>query len=192
MAIPRYVGFSTANKAFVRQRILEFNIAFAASLQGLRDSLSGLTIDSPDTFAFVDDVVANPANYGVGNPTLSAIGALGNPTLDGPGANYVWWDPSHPTAKVQMHLAALVQQQICPLQITALSLSGGNTHLTLANIPLDRAGCVEGRDGPAPWQTDTTILEPFATGDPNATITFPTPTPTRLQRVTFPVHWVWP
>lgn len=195
--VPLYAGFDPGSKTFIRNRAIEFNAALDILAADFLSTRPDLTIHRPDTFAFLDDVIANPATYNLTVVTPDAITDLFNPaplepTLAGPGADYVFWDNVHPTAKVQMHLANLVQQQICPLTITNLSLSGGNTLLSLQNVPLERTGFVEGRTGPGPWIEDSTIFESFAAGSTNPTITFPSPTTTRLHRVHFPVNWSWP
>lgn len=195
--VPLYADFDSDSKTFIRNRINQFNAALDVLATNLVSSNPDLTIHQPDTFAFLDDVVNNPTKYDLTVPNPDAITALYNaaplePTFDGPGADYVFWDNVHPTAKVQMHLANLVQQQICPITITDLRLSSGNTFLSLENVPLERNGVIEGLSGPGPWQEDSSIFEPFATGSSSPTISFPSPSPTRLQRVTFPVTWSWP
>jgi hypothetical protein len=191
--VPLYAFFDPASKAFIRQRVIEFNAALDDAVTGLRSRFPDLVIHQPAAFAFFDDIIANPADYGLTIAELDAISDLGASTaLDGPGADYVFWDNVHPSAKVQMFLADLVQQELCPLSLTGVSLDDGNTLLTIRNIPLGRSGVVEGRDGPGPWQQDASIFEALATGNSTATVTFPTPSPTRLQRVRFPVTWSWP
>lgn len=191
--VPLYAFFDPDSKAFIRQRVLEFNAALKTAAAGLRSQFPDLVIHEPAVLSLFDDIIANPAAYGLTVTNVDAISALGASTpLDGPGADYAFWDNVHPTAKVQMFLADLVQQEIAPLAVTGVSLTGGSTQLTLRNVPLGRTGIVEGRDDLGPWQQDATIFEALATGSAEPSVSFPTSSPTRLQRVRFPVNWSWP
>ena len=197
MAVPTYNKFALGDKTFVRDRVIQFNVAFETAMANLAASKSGLTIKRPDTFTFFEQVLANPGNYGLVNPypLNSAVWDLPNPNKQyGPGINYVFWDDYHPTAAFQMHLAAFFQQIISPPKVNSIALSGGNVQLQVANIPLGRAGFVQGSANlQAPWQQDAAILESFVVGgNTPKTISFPASGTRRFYRVGFPVVWAWP
>ena len=176
------------DEEFIRARTIEYNAALVFAMKGLEAGLPGMKIHLPDTYAFLDDVMTNPGDYGLVNPGVDAVTDLGTPALAGPGANYVFWDFLHPTAKVQMHLAALVQELISPVRISHIAPVGANIELEVVNIPIGRAGFVDGSSGMEGWEEDADIPAASAT----ETIVLPRPAPQRNYRARFPVEWVWP
>jgi len=199
---PFYNAFRVANSVdygLARLRIGGkggYNEQFKSAMKALMASKPGLEILLPDTFAFFDQVLANPAAFGMVNYNDSNAGGIdsGDPALNGIGAQYVFWDDYHPTAKFQMHLAAFIQQILSPVKVNSLSLSGGNVHLQIANIPLARAGSIQGSANlQPPWTQDLAISEPFvAGGSTTKTYSFASSGPRRFYRAAFPVVWTWP
>ena len=132
--IPAFNAYTAYTNLF-HQVSTNYNAAFNATLNRARTNCPGLTIYVPDFFALLTNLLAHPANYGVTNAlknklSIDALGALGNPSLtNGPGTNYIFWDPQDPTAMVHT-----VDGQSCPA-----------THLTGMHQP---AHCVR-RQQPA-------------------------------------------
>lgn len=183
-----------SNQQFIRQRTIEFNVAFETAMANLALTKPGLVIHRPDTFTFFEQVLSSASAYGLVNTGIDAISGIGNPILTGPGASYIFWDPWHPTARFQMYLADLAQKMISPVKVNGISRSGTISQITIANIPLGRQGIVEGSSNLLPpWSQDVTFTQPFTaggstTGSVNATST----APSRFYRVKFPVVWTWP
>ena len=192
MSVPNFNAVGESDRAFARQRIVEYNAQFKTAISGLMASKPGLEIVMPDTFAFFDQVLADPGAFGLVDFEDENAGGLdsGDPALDGAGAQYVFWDDFHPTAKFQMHLAAFFQQIISPVKVNNLSLSGGNVQIQVANIPLGRDGVILGSANlQPPWAQDAAIDEDLLT---TQTFVFPANGPRRFYRVAFPVVWTWP
>lgn len=189
-----YYSLSATDKAFMRQRVIEFNVSLEAAMISLMSSRAGLRIHLPDTFGFFDQVLATPSAYGLVNTGIDAVSNIAIPSFTGPGASYIFWDYVHPTAKLQIYLADLSQKMISPVKVNAISRSGNTSQITIANIPLGRQGIVEGSSNlQPPWNPDVTFTQPFSaggstTGNVNATST----APSRFYRVKFPVVWTWP
>jgi hypothetical protein len=198
MSIPFYNEIDQVDRVFARSRIIEYNTQFKTAMLGFMATKPGLKIHLPDTFTFFEQVLANPGLYGMINPSREAgnAGGLdsGDPALNGAGAQYVFWDDYHPTAKFQMHLAAFIQQVITPLKVNSVSLSGGNVQIQVANVPLMRAGSIQGSSNlQPPWAVDQAINEPFVEGGSTTkTYTFAASGPKRFYRAAFPVVWIWP
>jgi phospholipase/lecithinase/hemolysin len=198
MNIPFFINFAQSDRAFARSRIIEYNAQFKAIMLGFMASHPDLIIHIPDTFTFFEQVLANPGKYGMINPSPDEgnAGGLdsGDPALNGAGAQYVFWDEYHPTARFQMHLAAFIQQIISPIKVNSISLTGGNIDLQLVNIPLGRAGSILGSANlQPPWAQDLPINEPFVDGGSTTkTYTFPANGSKRFYRAAFPVVWTWP
>ncbi|HKS36397.1 MAG TPA: hypothetical protein VJW76_04345 [Verrucomicrobiae bacterium] len=193
--VPFYVGLSSASKTFVRQRVIDFNAAFAATLDQARATLPGIAIYVPDIFALLDDVVAHSANYGLTNVlanglTVDALSdpALTDKSLDGPGANYIFWDYLDPTARFHAVIADVVQQLISPVQISALTSVNASNRLEITNIPVGQDGFVEGSPNLVTWTTGEAIDSTNAT----QTMFLPASDPQRFYRLRFPFAWSWP
>lgn len=190
--IPQYSGLASDDKSFIRQRVIDYNTAFAAMLDQARASLPGVKIYMPDMFALFDDLVAHPANYGLVNPGTAALGDpnLTDYSFDGPGANYVFWDPFDPTAKVHEIAADTVQQLISPVNITNLVLLDGSNRLDVANIPIGLNGSVDGSSNlvSGAW---TPMADIDSTNTTQA-IFVPTPSPWQFYQLRFPFAWSWP
>lgn len=193
--VPFYVGLSSASKTFVRQRIIDFNTAFAATLDQARATLPGMAIYVPDIFALLDDVVAASANYGLTNVLSNGltVDALSDPSLtdkslEGPGANYIFWDYLDPTAKFHAVIADVVQQLVSPVQISALTSVNASNRLEVTNIPIGQNGFVEGSPNLVNWTTEEAINSTNAT----QTMFLPASDPQRFYRLRFPFAWSWP
>lgn len=202
-AVPNYNNASPSDKTFIRNRVIEFNLAFKsamASLPGLLKSRdpdkSMLTIYYSDTFDFFEQVLANPSSFGLRNPYPANSPVYDLPDANkqtGPGIDYIFWDDFHPTAKFQMHLAEFFRRIVLPEQVSSIVRAGGNVRMQVANIPLGRDGAIQGSaDLHPPWATDRMISEPFTGGSTTTTFTFPASGTKRFYRVGFPVVWTWP
>ena len=196
MKVPNYTGLLAADKSFVRQRVIDYNIAFAARLNQARASFPNLTIHSPDVFSLLDDVVAHAGSYGLTN-TLSNLGQsidalsdpnLANKSLNGPGTNYIFWDDLNPTAKLQAVIADLVQQLIAPVYISGIAPLTGTNQLVIGNTPVGRNGVVDGSTNFVNWIPAQSITSSNVT----QTVLVPAAGPWRCYRLRFPFSWSWP
>lgn len=84
--------------ALATRLVSQFNAALATAL----DQESGIRIVRFDTFSFLRDVVANPAQYGFSNSTQACYSGFvfpdPNATVCTNPDQYVFWDSEHPTA----------------------------------------------------------------------------------------------
>ena len=190
--IPQYSGLASGDKSFIRQRVIDYNTAFAAMLDQARVSLPGVKVYMPDMFALFDDLVAHPGNYGLVNPGTAALGDpnLTDYSFDGPGADYDFWDPFDPTAKVHEIAADTVQQLISPVNITNLVLLDGSNRLDAANIPISLNGSVDGSSNLVSG-TWTPVADIDSTNTTQA-IFVPAPSPWQFYRLRFPFAWSQP
>jgi hypothetical protein len=196
-AIPLYnISKTSTEKNYFRDRVISFNSQLKTAMNTLAAGKGNLKIIMPDVFAFFEQVESNPSLYDMVNPVPknAAIIDLSDKSFAGPGANFVFWDSWHPTAKFQMHLAAFIQQIISPVTVNSISVSGGNVQIHLSNIPLGRAGAIQGSANlQPPWANDYPFTEPLApTGSTTQTYSFPAVGSKRFYRAAFPVVWVWP
>lgn len=215
LVLPNVVDLSTipqfntsANTNFVHQRCIDYNVAFAATLNRVRTNFTlypGLTIYIPDFFTLLTNILAYPASYSVTN-ALSAKGhsvdvidsSLSDTTTNGPGTNYIFWDPQDPTAKVHMWMGNLAQQLISPVQISNITMDDDeeSIRLDMANVPVGQNGLVLGRTNLilGRWTTNTLSNNTNVFNSTNTTqsVFVPSSGPVRFYRLNFPYSWTWP
>jgi len=193
--VPYYVGLSPASKSFIRQRVVDFNLAFAAKLSEARAAFPGITILAPDIFALLERFLAHPADYGLTNALLGgqSVDALSDPSLrdkslNGPGADYVFWDYLDPSARAQAVMADITQQLLFPARITQVTHSANNNQLDLVNLPLGLNGALEGSTNLLNW----TAAHSFASTNAAQTLFVPASEPWQFYRLSFSFAWFWP
>jgi hypothetical protein len=116
--------------------------------------------------------------------------SLNNKYTNGPGTNYIFWDPQDPTAKVHAWMGNLAQQLISPVLISNFTVLNGSNQLDMANVPIGQNGLVLGCTNLSTpnWTTNAAFVSS------NATQTvFVTPSgPQLFYRLSFPYSWTWP
>jgi phospholipase/lecithinase/hemolysin len=195
--IPEYDNLSSANKSFIRQRVIDFNTGFSATLSNAMVLHPDLKIYEPDFFSLLDSILANPAYYGVTNAlylgqSVDVIEdpSLANKSLNGPGTDYIFWDYQDPTAKVHAIMAGVAKQLLAPAQISQItSLNGGN-QLNLANIPVGLNGIVLGSTNLA--LANWTMVTNFNSTNTTQSVFVPISGPVQFYRLYFPFTWTWP
>jgi phospholipase/lecithinase/hemolysin len=194
--IPEYNQIADgAQKAFIRQRIAEFNTGLMGMASNLMSSLPGLTIYVPDVFSLFDDVILHAADYGLTNAlyagqSIDVIGddTLGDKSLNGPGANYIFWDYQAPTAKLHAVIADYVQQLLSPPYLSGITAGAETNSLSLANVPIGRNGLVEVTTNFVNW----TPAQNFTSSNATQTVAVPAAGPQQFYRLRFPLNWTWP
>lgn len=193
--VPAYNN--SANKGFIRQRIMDFNIAFTSMLSNATVSCPGLTIYEPDFFSLLDNILANSASYGLTNVLYQgrSISALDDPSLankavNGPGTNYIFWDTVDPTAKAHAVMAGVASQLIAPPQISQITSQNGTNQLNLMNVPVGLNGIVLSSATLAltNWTTVTNVNSTNSV----LPVFVPISSPMQFYRVHFPFSWTWP
>ncbi len=195
MKVPNYDPWPAGNKSFVRQQVVNFNVAFSDVLSNAAASLPDLTIFTPDIFALADDVIAHPANYGLRDAFYNGFRtdavedpALTNKALNGPGTNYMFWDYMHPTAKFHMVIADTVQRVISPVQFSGIAALAGSNRLDAINVPVGRAGFLDATTNFVNWESVQNVNTNFAT----QSLYVPASDPLQFYRLRFPFAWSWP
>ncbi len=193
--IPYFNGDDNTN--FIHLRCLDYNVAFSNTLNRIRASCTNLVIYTPDFYSLLTNILAHPANYGVTNALENGLSidaqsdpALSNYNTNGPGTNYIFWDPKDPTAKVHAWMGNLAQQLISPVRISQLNAFNGSNRLDMANVPIGQNGMVLGRTNLVlgNWKTNATFVSSNATQS-----VFVTNSGSQwVYRLKFPYSWTWP
>jgi phospholipase/lecithinase/hemolysin len=84
-----------------------YNTGFSNAVIAFGQSKPDLRIIWVDLFSKLENVIANPAQYGFTKTAVDALDdtALGDKSFTGPGADYVFWNRFHPTSKLQELIA---------------------------------------------------------------------------------------
>lgn len=184
---PDYRGLSLAEKAFIRQQTTNFNQSFHALVHTTAASLPELTVWTPDTFTLFDNVLANPAQYGMVNPGVGALDD-GQFALNGPGAYYVFWDYLHPTALFQMYMADTVFRLLSPVRIEKVTPAGASNTLRMVNLPAYRPGQLRGTTNFNTWAT----VQTFTPTNTTQEALVPRSAAMEFYQLAFPFNWTWP
>jgi phospholipase/lecithinase/hemolysin len=197
--IPQYNQIaSAADKAFIRQRVMQFNAAFSTTLiDQIKARCPAITIYVPDIFGLLDHIFTNAPAYGLTNALYNGqpIDALGDPalrdkSLNGPGANYIFWDPTDPTAKAHAVLADYVQQIIAPVRFGQIAPLGSSNRLEIINVPIGRDGFVQACADVAAGRW--TPVHPLISTQATQSVLVPASEPIQFYRLCFPFAWSWP
>jgi phospholipase/lecithinase/hemolysin len=104
----------------------QFNAAFRQAMQVYNQTKLDLRIIFVDVFSKFNEVLADPAQYGFTKADIGAVEdpALADKSFTGPGAEYVYWNQQHGTAKLHQlisswTLEALTNSVLETLEATA-------------------------------------------------------------------------
>jgi phospholipase/lecithinase/hemolysin len=134
---------------------IAYNVAFSNTVNQAIALCPGLKIYTPDFFTLLNNVLANPAAYGLINvlyngQSVDALDAanfypsLPAAVINGYGTNYVFWDPLDPTAEFHEVIADVTQQIISPVNISKLAVLNGSNRLDVVNMPVGLSGFADG------------------------------------------------
>jgi len=198
--IPKFDNSANAN--FIHLRCLDYNVAFSNTLNRIRASCPNLVLYTPDFFTLLTNILAYPANYGVtnalfnygqGNVSIDAVDSIPSLTVtNNPGTNYIFWDPTDPTAKVHMWMANLTQQLISPVQISNITSLNGSNQLVMANVPIGQNGLVIGRTNLVLGNWTTNANANFNSISATQSVFIKPSGPQWFYRLKFPYSWIWP
>jgi phospholipase/lecithinase/hemolysin len=186
-----HYSLNEAQLAWIGQRTVEYNNGFRLMISNAALSLPNLTIYSPDIFTLFTNVLSNPASFGMTNPGVGAT-EDGYSDLNGPGADYVYWDFIHPTAKFQRLFAEEARKLIWPTKLTGISQLNGTNLLSTMNVQIGR---VQDGDGQVEYSTNFvnwSVVKSFARTNTSPTISVPVSGAKGYYRLKIPSNWVWP
>lgn len=194
--IPLYNGGLTGpESAFIRQRIVDYNAAFSAMLTQAQVAFTNLNVRPVDFFTLLDRILTNAPAYGLTNATLGGaiVDALSddfltNKTLNGPGANYIFWDFQTPGAKTQAVMADVAHQSLTPTRVASVTNLTGTNRLEAVNLPVGLGGFVDATTNFNTWS----LVQSFASTNATQGILVPQSGPQQFYRLRFPFAWSWP
>ena len=139
--IPLLNKLPVLTRDYLRSKVQQFNRQLAEALDRIQPAYPALKVFRVDFYSQVNSLLANAKAYGFTKTSIDAISdlTLFDKRFDGPGANYVFWDPIHPTTKAHGIIADWFQAVVAALsprvQVTA---RGAELDLTLGQLHLGK------------------------------------------------------
>jgi len=138
----RSFGTNTALLARFHQTEARLNAGFLDAMNMFSQSRPELRLLFVDMFSKLDDVLANPTQYGFTKTTIDALHdpALTDETFTGPGSDYVFWNDQHGTSKLHelmtaWHLEALTNSILEKLGVT---IASGSPNIQMNHLQIGR------------------------------------------------------
>jgi hypothetical protein len=118
-------SYSSSFRIYILGKIQQFNSQLASAIPGLLSSHPGLQVYLVDAYSNLNDVLNNYPSLGFTNANLGAINdpSLTDYSFSGPGADYVFWDSEHPTAKTHGLIASWVAAVLPPPPPPTIAIS---------------------------------------------------------------------
>jgi phospholipase/lecithinase/hemolysin len=140
-------GFS----AYVDSKVALFNSQLMAGATSLMQQRPALRIYLLDNNALFNSVLSAPAAYGFTVITNDALhdSNLTDKSFNGPGANYAFWDPIHPTTKLHALIAATGFDQV-GVELN-LARNGANFTLAASNLYAGFSYTIQSSTNLASW-----------------------------------------
>jgi len=124
-------------RSYLRGKVQQFNSQLAGTLTQIQAARPALFLYQFDCYEQVNSLITNAVTYGFTETQMDAISdvSLLDKSFDGPGSNYVFWDPIHPTSKAHRMIAGWFQRLVWPLLSgTRIRLSQGRPELTVSAL----------------------------------------------------------
>ncbi|HXC99790.1 MAG TPA: SGNH/GDSL hydrolase family protein [Verrucomicrobiae bacterium] len=131
---PSFVGTPVGYSNYVDSKVAVFNTMLASTVTNVMQQHSGLRIYLENNNLAFGIILSNFPAFGFSNDSIGALQDpnLTNKSFTGPGADYVFWDPVHPTTKVDILTAAAAWQSVA-VELE-LAHSGANFNLMATNL----------------------------------------------------------
>lgn len=123
--IPTINYLPSFSRDYLRDQVKLFNRQLSNSMARLSAQLPALRLVHLDVYRPMKNLLRDARSYGFTEVNIDALAdvTLLDKSFDGPGSNYLFWDPIHPTTKAHALLADWFQAAVAPMQ-PRLSLAG--------------------------------------------------------------------
>ena len=117
-----------------------FNARLADLVDALRVRYQNLRLVSVNTYELFNKILASPKSYGFTEAKIDVLSdfLLFDKRFDGPGRNYVFWDPIHPTTKSHALIADWFYAALAEPPRLALQPGDKSLVLWLTNLEANR------------------------------------------------------
>jgi phospholipase/lecithinase/hemolysin len=113
-ATPSSIDNGPAFQAAAREFSVTFNSALDTQLGNVNGQFPSADIFRFDTFSFVNDIIQNPAGFGLTDATHSCLGGIGGLIPCSDAGQHLFWDDFHPTTQAHLLLAGAFAAAVVP------------------------------------------------------------------------------
>lgn len=127
-------------EAYLQGKVKQFNTTLAAALADVARTRPDLQLVNLDVYGKFDTLLGNLGSNGFtrADPDALSDTALADKSFTGPGADYVFWDPIHPTTRAHALVADWMYSALPvvepPLETLNLAFNGGGLQLNFTNL----------------------------------------------------------
>ena len=150
-------GNDTAGLANIGEYCTLYNLGFSNAVNAFSQTKPDLRIVWVDLYTKLNDVIADPAQYGFTQTTVDALDdpGLTDKSLTGPGADYVFWNGLHPTAKVHALMAAWTLEALTNSVLEALNvtMASGSPSVQMNHLQIGRSYTLERSRDLSTWSS---------------------------------------
>ena len=156
-------GYPSFALSYLRGKVDQFNTSLASALSAIGQARPDLHLIPLDVHAPFNALLTNLTSYGFtkADPDALTDSLLTDKSFDGPGKDYVFWDPIHPTTKAHAIVAQWFYQALPPveppLERLSVGLVGGSLQLSLANLRSGQVYTLQSSSNLVDWGEATTI-----------------------------------
>ena len=156
-------------EAYLQGKVQQFNGALAAALAEVARARPDLLLVNLDVYSRLNDLLSNLSGNGFTKADPDALDdpALADKSFTGPGRDYVFWDPIHPTTRAHALAAdwfyAVVPVVEPPLERLSLVLSPGGLQLNFANLLPGQVYSLQTSSNLVDWADSGTVSATNAT-----------------------------
>lgn len=171
--IPLLNKFFSFYLDYLRDKVRQLNAQLGPALDKVAAARPDLRLYRVDFYTQVRALLKNYRAYGFTNAEEDALADLTvDKSFDGPGRNYVFWDPIHPTTKAHAIVAEWFYETLIGPQplLTRLTPGPGSMSLTVGGAQIGRTYVVQRSGDLATW-TDVQSVFAATVPPPSVTLT---------------------
>lgn len=123
---------------YLRSKVRQFDSSLSEVLDQVSAARPGLRLVRVDVYRHFDEVLANPSQYGFTETRTDVLADffLFDKRFNGPGRNYLFWDPLHPTTKSHALVADWFEAALKISEPVKLELVRAGNGLDLAAVSI--------------------------------------------------------
>jgi thermolabile hemolysin len=148
-------------RSYLRGKVSAFNSKLATQLNAVHTAHPDLQLYRCDTFARLKSLLGTARQFGFTEWNIDVLAdvTLFDKSFNGPGSNYVFWDPIHPTTKAHGIIADWFLAVVAPMKPgLVLTQSGGGLGLTTMQVHAGRDYLLQSSTNLTAWTDVTTFL----------------------------------
>jgi thermolabile hemolysin len=148
-------------RSYLRGKVNSFNSKLQTQLDVIRTAHPELNLYRCDAFARLKALLGTARQFGFTEWNIDALAdvTMFDKSFDGPGSNYVFWDPIHPTTKAHGIIADWFHAVVAPLKPgLVLSQADGTLGLTTMQVHAGRDYRLQSSTNLTTWSDVATFL----------------------------------